>query len=390
MFFGKGFRIGRVSSITISIDYSWFLIFALFVFLLATTWYPHEAHGAPVLWHWGAALLTSLLFFASVVAHEFSHAVVARRRGIPINSITLFLFGGVAQMEDEPNTPGDELSMAIAGPLCSVALGIVFLSAAWLFEKAPASAGNALWFAMFLYLGFINVVLAVFNMLPGFPMDGGRVFRALVWKITGNLRQSTLVASVTGQAFGWAFITLGLGPLFAGIIYPQFRGYGNLWLALVGWFLISAARNSYRQMALRETLTQVHVSDLMTHNMETVPVGFSVERLVNEYLLRDGAAVVPVEQDGRVVGMVGVENVRKTPREQWPTMIVSEIMTPLSDETTVHPEDDAWDAANRMAKGNSDRLLVEQQGRIDGVVTQNAIARWLRANLGPGFAPGEA
>lgn len=224
-------------------DYSWFIIFAVFVFLLARGFFPQVAEDAGAGWHWGMAVFTSLFFFGSVVAHEMSHALVARRKGIPINNITLFLFGGVAQMEDEPQTPGDEFKMAIAGPLASIGVAVIFFGVAVFF----ALMGWRLLFAAFTYLWVINVALAVFNMLPGFPMDGGRVFRAFLWHVMGNLRRATLVAGVVGQTFGWAMVTLGVGSL----VYLPLRAYGSIWFALVGWFLIDLVFKPPRSFTIK-------------------------------------------------------------------------------------------------------------------------------------------
>jgi len=379
--FGSSFRIGRISGINISVDYSWFIIFALFVYLLARGYFPLAAPNMQVGWYWGISVFTSLLFFGSVVAHEMSHALVARRHGIPINNITLFIFGGVAQMEDEPSTPGDEFKMAIAGPLARLGMAVVFFGIGLLF----AMLRSRLFFASFTYLWFINVILAVFNLLPGFPMDGGRVFRAFLWWILGSLRRATQIASVTGQAFGWGLIVLGLGSLFI----PQLRSGGSLiWFALIGWFLVSAAKNSYQQVVLRETLQQVPVSEVMSSRTEAVPPEITVERLVGEYFLKDSPSMLPVERDGMILGTVSVEDVRALPRERWNATMVTEVMKPLGDTQVMHLNEDAWEATNRMAKTNSDRLLVADGDHVEGLVTRSSIMRWLQTHSQQGLAPG--
>jgi Zn-dependent protease len=380
--FGSSFRLGKISGITISVDYSWFIIFGLFVFLLARGYFPLAAPEIGVGWYWFISVFTSLFFFGSVVAHEMSHALVARRRGIPINNITLFIFGGVAQMEDEPKTPGDEFKMAIAGPLASIGMAVIFFGTALVF----AMSGSRLFFAAFTYLWFINVILAVFNMLPGFPLDGGRVFRAFLWWLLGNLRRATRIASVTGQMFGWALIMLGVGSLFL----PILRGGGSLiWFALIGWFLVSAARNSYQQVVLRETLQQVPIREVMSRHTEAVPPEISVERLVGEYFLKDSPSTLPVERDDLLLGTVSVEDVRALPRERWGATLVTEVMKPLENEQVMHLDEDAWDATNRMARTKSDRVLVEEDGRVQGLVTRGSIMRWLQTHT-QGLAPGQA
>ncbi|HEY3378090.1 MAG TPA: site-2 protease family protein [Armatimonadota bacterium] len=372
MFLGKGLRIGRIFGVTISLDYSWFIIFALFVFLLGSAYLPVVVPKLPVLWYWVVAVFTSLLFFASVLIHEMSHSLVARRRGIPVNNITLFIFGGVSQMEDEPGTPGSEFSMAIAGPLASIGIAIVFFGLAVL----TVLFRSPLLYASFTYLWFINLVLAVFNLIPAFPLDGGRVFRAALWHWMGSLQRATRIASVTGQTFGWILIVLGVSSIF----YPPIRAYASIWLALIGWFVVTAARSSYQQVLIKETLSHVPIGDVMNNQVEAVPADINVDHLVTEYFLRESASALPVERNGQLLGMVSVEDVRKLPRELWATTLVSEITPSMEEEQMVHPGDDAWDAANRMSQTNRDRVLVTERGHVEGVVTRGAIIRWLQTH----------
>jgi Zn-dependent protease len=372
MFLSRGFKIGRISGIDINVDFSWIIIFGLFVFILGGVYLPAVVPEQSASAYWGIAILTTLLFFSSVLVHEMSHSIVARRSGIPISGITLFIFGGVSQMEDEPAKPWDEFKMAIAGPLASIAVAILFFGVA----LVVGQLGSALWLAAFTYLWFINVVLAVFNMLPGFPLDGGRVFRSILWGITGNLRRSTRVAAIVGQGFGWLFIVIGVGSL----VYPPLRQFASIWFALIGWFLVSAARNSYQQMAIREELRHVPISEVMNDEVESVPIGTSVQALVTDYMLRLSASSFPVERDGEIVGTVNVDDVQRLPRGEWGSHIVSDIMHPLEDAEALHPDNDAWDAANRMAKTNQDRLVVTDHGHVEGVVTRNTIMRWLQTH----------
>ncbi|HOF88375.1 MAG TPA: site-2 protease family protein [Armatimonadota bacterium] len=375
-----GITLGRIGGIRIGLDYSWFIIFALIAFLLASAYLPLVAPGMTALAYWSSAVMVALLFFASVLFHELSHAFIARRAGIPVNNIVLFIFGGMAQMEDEPGSPWDEFKMAIAGPLASVLIAVVFFGVA----LAAAVAENRLLLASFNYLWFINLVLAVFNMLPGFPLDGGRVFRAGLWKLTGSLRRATWIAALTGQGFGWLLIALGVGSL----VYPPLRAFASIWFALIGWFLVSAARNSYQQTVLKETLARVPVADVMNPEVTAVPPALSVQRLVTDYFLRESASSFPVEHDGAIIGMVAVEDVRALPREEWERRVVADIMRPLAEERVLHPEDDAWDAASRMAKHNADSVFVTADGRMAGIVTRATIARWLQTHAT--WAPGPA
>jgi Zn-dependent protease/CBS domain-containing protein len=389
MFFGKGLRIGKIGGVTISVDYSWFVIFFLFVLLLGGlmlpqmlgVYFPKIAPHIVPFWYWVFSVITTLLFFASVLTHEMSHAMVARRRGIPINNITLFIFGGVAQMEDEPGTPRDEFQMAIAGPLASLGIAAIFFALAVI----AARLSSPLFVVSFVYLSFINAALAVFNLVPAFPLDGGRVFRAALWGWTGSLRRSTQIAAVGGQIFGWLLIAFGVLSLFNIIHGGAFNG---IWFAFIGWFLVSAARSSYQQVLLRETLSHVPISDVMNNQVEAVPADISVDHLVTEYFLRESASALPVERNGQLLGMVSVEDVRALPRERWSSTLVAEITPAMADEQVVHPGDDAWDAANRMSRTNRDRVLVTSDGHVDGVVTRATIARWLQTHTT--WATGEA
>jgi Zn-dependent protease len=380
MFVGKSLQLGRVSGIAIGLDYSWFIIFGLFVFLLGSAYLPTTARGMAPGWYWAAAVLTALLFFSSVLVHELSHAVVARRRGIPINRIILFIFGGVAQMEDEPQTPGDELQMALAGPAASVAIAGLFFGLAWLADFWQ----SRLMLQAFLYLTFINVVLAVFNLLPGFPLDGGRVFRAILWHITGNLRKATRIAAIVGQGMGGIFILIGLSSL----IVPEVRAYTSVWLALIGWFLVSAARTSYGQVVARETLASVPLWQMMNTRIEAVPAEWTVDQLVRDYFLHQTATAVPVTDGEELIGMATLAGVQTIPQATWSQTPVRLITQPMEDGHVLPPDEDAWAAVNRMARGNWEQVFIGRAGHVEGVVTRGTIARWLQThgNLAPGTA----
>ncbi|HEX2950462.1 MAG TPA: site-2 protease family protein [Armatimonadota bacterium] len=372
MFLSKGLRIGRIGGIAIGIDYSWFIIFGLFVFLLGREFFPNVARGSSVVGYWVAAVITSLLFFASVLTHELSHAMVARRNGIPINSITLFIFGGIAQMEDEPGTAMEEFKMAIAGPLASIGIAVLFFVCSLLAVRL----GARLVFYAFSYLWFINAALAVFNLIPAFPLDGGRVFRAAVWGYTHDIRRATYISSGIGQAFGWILIVGGIASIF----FLPGGAFNGIWFALIGWFIVSAARNSYQQILLRETLRQVPINEVMNPQVEAVPADISIDHLVTEYFLRESASVLPVERNGALLGTVSVDDVRNLPRERWSSTLVSEIATPFQEEQTLHPGNDAWDAANQMSKTQRDQVLVTEGNHVEGVVTRGAIMRWLQTH----------
>jgi len=369
----RGIRIGRIAGVEIDIDYSWLAIFLLFVFLLGYAYFPSAVPRIAIGWYWLAAVLTTLLFFGSVLAHELAHSVVANREGLPVKNITLFLFGGVSQITDEPRTAWDEFKMAIVGPIMSLVIAAVVLGIA----LSVRVAAGALVYAGLTYLWYINLALAVFNLLPGFPLDGGRVFRAILWGATGNLTRSTYIAALVGQGFGWAMILGGVALMF--IVRGGF--FNGIWLALIGWFLISAARSSYRQIIIRDALNHLPITAVMNPEVPALSPEMTVEQLITDYFLRESAPVLPVEEDGRLLGMVSIDNVRQVPRERWATTRFRDITTPISQDQVLHPGDDAWDAANRMAQTNRDRLLVvEENGHVDGMVTQGTILRWLQTH----------
>ncbi len=251
---------------------------------------------------------------------------------------------------------------------------------------ATRGFGSRLLASALIWLALINIILAVFNMLPGFPLDGGRVFRAIIWGITGNLIRATQIASITGQTFGIAFIVFGIATL----IFPQFRMFAanGIWWALIGWLLFTYARRGYQQVILRETLRQVPVENVMNPTVESVPANISVEHLVTEFFLRESPSTLPVEENGRLLGTVSVDDVRAVPRAEWSNKLVSEIAHPVAEDKVLHPENDAWDAANLLSQNNSDGLLVTEDNHVEGVVTRGAIMRWLQTHTR--LAPGQA
>jgi Zn-dependent protease/CBS domain-containing protein len=370
----RGIRLGKIFGIEIDIDYSWIFIFLLLVFLLGYSYFPQVVRGGAPGGYWLAAVITTVFFFLSVVVHELAHSIVATRAGLPVRNITLFFFGGVSQITDEPKSAWDEFKMAIVGPLTSLILGIILIAVA----LAVRGRSNLLVLNAVYYLGIINVLLGIFNLLPGFPLDGGRVFRSIVWGITHNLVRSTFIAAVVGQGVGWLLIFGGVLLAFT-VAGGIFQG---VWLVLIGWFLVNAARSSYQQVVVREALVQVPVTTIMNPQVAAISPEMTIEQVVHDYFLRESPSALPVEEGERLLGMVSIDDVRKVRRERWTTTTVRDIMEPVTEEVTLHPEDDAWDAASRMAETNRDRLLVTSEGGfVDGVVTQGAIARWLQTHM---------
>jgi len=359
------FRIGRIYGIDIEINYTWFIIFGLVTAALAfayfPTLYPGLAPGVTLI----MGVFTSLIFFASVLLHELMHSIVAIRNGMHIQKITLFIFGGVSQLTDEPPTPAVEFKMAIAGPGTSVALGVVFGSIAYLFSISGLSA---VFFGPFVWLGIINVLLGAFNMVPGFPLDGGRVLRAALWAIFKNVQRATRVAARFGQAFAYSLIILGLVFIFSGLL-------DGLWLILIGWFLNNAAQSSYQQLQIREVLRGVNVEQIMKKDIEVLPAQTKLREAVDDYFLRSSRATFPVIKDpeGELVGVVRINDVQAIPQSEWEEREVEAVSKPLPENKKIEPGEDAMGALSKMSEANTDNLLVVLEKRLQGKINRRDI-----------------
>jgi Zn-dependent protease/predicted transcriptional regulator len=381
-------RIGRLFGIEIALDLSVLLVVVLVLLSLGLGVLPvwHPAWG-PVL-DWGIAAAAALLFVASVLAHEISHALVARAQGIPIAGITLFVFGGVTRMEDEPHTPRAELLVAIVGPLTSLVIGIAALyGGSFLAREAiqaniddPTAALRAAspGATLLLWLGPINVMLGLFNLVPGFPLDGGRVLRAALWWGTGSLMRATRMASLGGQAFAWLLMGAGLAMAF-GVYLPYFGGgpAQGLWLLLIGWFLNNAARASYEQLVVRESLADVHVSDVMRAHPRVVPPDISLRQFVVEFALDSEQQTFPVADGDALLGVVDLRAVRRIAEAEWGGTRVRDVMVPAGDLPVVSPRDEAMAALRNLASREVDQIPVVEDGHLRGVVRQQDIMRWL-------------
>jgi Zn-dependent protease/CBS domain-containing protein len=384
----SGFRIGRVFGINIYIDWSWLFIFLLVTWNLAAGVFPslHPDWSVPL--YWGMGVAASVLFFASVLAHELAHAVVAQARGLPVRSITLFIFGGVANIEREPTSPGTEFLVAVVGPVTSIVLGVLATLSGILLSRGgvtgSASVEQALanlspLTTLLLWLGPINIVLGLFNLVPGFPLDGGRVLRSLLWAASGNLRQATRWATWVGQAVAWLFIIAGIAMIF-GVRIPFF-GTGvisGLWLAFIGWFLNSAAVQSYRQVVVDDMLEGVPVARLMRRDAPTVAPNTSVSQLVDDFVMKTDERAFPVVDGDRLEGLVCLEDVRQVPRAAWDTTPVSQIMTPASQLTVVAPRDDASQALQKLGQRDVRQIPVVQDGHVVGMLRRRDVLRWLQ------------
>jgi len=375
---GGGFRLGSILGFEIRIDYSWFIIFFLILWSLSAGFFPQVLPGRDTAVYVAMGVAGALLFFASILAHELSHSIVARARGIPVEGITLFLFGGIAHTRLEAEDPGDEIQIAGIGPLLSFALGGLFWVIGWLGGRIgwPEPVNQVA-----VYLGFINVLLAVFNLLPGFPLDGGRLFRAIVWKATGDLTKATQWATTGGKALGYGLMGLGLLQMFTG------GALGGLWLVFIGWFLRGAAEMSFTQHLIQGALEGVRAAELMSERPETVPPGLTLRELVDEHLLKRRYQSYPVVDGSRLVGLVTLDHVKDAPRERWDSMRVEDVMARADERLVVGPDERMLDVLARMQESGTRRVLVARGGELVGIVSASDITRWVQRARDLGVSP---
>ena len=388
----NGLHLAHIAGIDVRVDWSLLIVFLLIVSSLAMglfpAWHPDWGSGLA----WLTAIAAALLFFGSVLAHELSHALMGRRQGIAVRRITLFVFGGMAHMEHEPHRWRAELWMAIVGPFTSLVIGSVcllivelWIDPADLVSSPDGATVQALLArlpplpTLLLWLGQVNIVLALFNLVPGFPLDGGRVLRAVLWGVTGDMRRATRWASAAGQAFAWVLIIAGFSMMLGVRIPVLGTGFASgVWIAFIGWFLNNAALVSYRQLLTREALQDVPVSRLMMTRFASVTPDLSVEALVEEHVVRTGQRAFPVERNGRLAGIVCLRDIQQLPRQQRATSTVADIMTPAERIAIVHPEDDALDALETLARRNVNQLpVVEADGTLRGLLRREDVLRWL-------------
>ncbi|WP_447973606.1 CBS domain-containing protein [Nitrospira sp. Kam-Ns4a] len=374
---GPDWQIGRIFGIPIKVHASWFLVFAFVTWSLATGYLPDALPGLSAARYWGMGGVAALLLFGSVLLHELGHSVVALRYRIPIGQITLFVFGGMAQMHREPPGPRAEFLIAIAGPAVSFALGGALL---WLASMAESAQNLHGLMVLGFLLGTVNLQLGLFNLIPGFPLDGGRVLRAGLWAWLRDFNRATRHASLAGQGFGLVFGVLGavllLGAMTGTIPGPLAANGG--WILLVGVFLFAAAAGTRRQALLRTALASVTVRDLMVSDVPILHPDLSVDEAVTQHFLRHGAEEFPVGEDGRLVGMISVRQVQALPQSLWPWRRVRDMMQPWSPVLEVAPEATAVTVFERMLRDGRSRLAVVEDGRLVGFVTRSAIAQFLR------------
>ena len=365
---GGALNLGKIFGIQVKLHYSWFIIFILITWGLAASYFPATYPTWSLTTKIAAGIITSLLFFVSVLAHELAHSLVGRANGIPIKSITLFIFGGVAQMTREATKASAELKMAAAGPACSLAIGGLF-GLVWFLTMDTLEPLAAMSF----YLALANGLLAAFNLIPGFPLDGGRVFRSILWRSTGNYARSTRIAAQVGRGVAYTFIAGGIAIMF--LFHEWLSG---LWLAFIGWFLDNAASMSYRQAQWREALRELTASQMMTSDYIIVPPTISVNQLVQEYVLPKGHHLFLVTEGDRFKGILTLQNIKSVPQSKWDMTQVEKIMVPAERLKVVSPEQDGLSVVEQMEENELNQMPVASEGRIIGLVTRDNLLRFLR------------
>jgi Zn-dependent protease/CBS domain-containing protein len=363
--------LGAIRGIPIRLHFTWLIIFGLLSWTLASGYFPQHYPDLPIAAYWLKGIVAALFLFGSVLVHELMHALMAQRLRVPIAGITLFALGGVAEMKQEPTSPGAEFSIAVVGPLASLALAGLF----WLVWQVLHDGGDLTFAAVALYLVGLNLAVAIFNLLPAFPLDGGRLLRAALWGMTKDLRKATFLASRIGRGFAYLLIVFGALALFAG------AGFQGVWLALIGFFLLQGAQASSTQVVLKEALQGVPVRRIMVKDVVSVPSHLSVRQLIHDYFLAHGYGGFPVVDGGRVLGLVSLGEVKRVAAGDYDRLTVRDIMVPLTPRLTIAPEEDVAVAFQRMAEDELGRLVVMERDRMVGLVTKTGLSRFLHLKL---------
>jgi Zn-dependent protease/CBS domain-containing protein len=357
---------GRILGIPIGLDYSWFLIFGLLTWMLAGSYYPAEFKDWPPVLYWFVGAVTAIMLFVSVLLHELGHSWVALRYGIPVRSITLFLFGGVAQIGAEPPRALADFFVAIAGPLVSLAL------AAFFYMVQPLVLGVEPLLGLAKYLAYINLALVLFNLIPGYPLDSGRVFRAIVWSITKDMRRATFIAANIGRFFALLFIFIGVWQMLTG-------NFGEgLWIAFIGWFLDNAASAQVQQLMYQGLLAGYRVSQAMNVHCSAVPADLSLQQLVDEHILASGQRCFLVNRGDSPVGLVTLHRVKEVPRGEWATTSAAQVMLPLERSKQVGPDAGLWATLEKMDRDGVNQLPVTRDHHVIGMLSREDVITFLR------------
>jgi len=357
--------IGRVLGIPIDLDYSWFLIAALITWILAVNYYPVEFKGGTSIEYWLMGAVTAILFFASIIVHELAHSWVALRYKVPVHRITLFIFGGVSQIAGEPPSASAEFLIAVVGPLSSFALAALF----YFLEPLLVSVSPAL--AVAKYLALINGLLGLFNLIPGFPLDGGRVFRAVVWGVNKNFRRATLIAASTGRFFGFFFIFAGVWQALRGNVI------NGLWIAFIGWFLESAAGAQVQQQVVQGLLGSHKVSEAMGNACIHISGDITLQKLVDQEVLTHGRQCFLVDRGDHAVGLLTLHNMKEIPRPSWTTTTAAQAMIPIEKLNRIDPKAELWTAMEKMGRDGINEMPVMLGNDLVGLLSTGDIVRYL-------------
>jgi Zn-dependent protease len=371
-------RIGKIFGIDIYIHISWLIIIVLLTWSLAVGLFPVLYHGWSASTYWILGFIAAVLLFVSVLLHELAHSVVARARGLPVKNITLFIFGGVSNIEKEPGSPGVEFQVAVVGPLTSLLIGALAFLLLFLLGQNSSALAAILW-----YLGYANILLGIFNLIPGFPLDGGRVLRSIVWKINGNLRRATRIVTVVGEIIAYLFILAGIWLFFTGYVI------NGLWIGFIGWFLLSSAQSANSEVMLQSVFRGVTVGEVMNTAPTTVPANISLQKLVDEYFLPLGLRSALVTQVDQLAGLITLSDIRHVPREEWGQVPVGHAMIPRERLHVVSPQQSLNDVLPLMAGRDINQLPVVQNERLIGVLSRDAIMRYLEIRRSLGLENGQ-
>ncbi len=366
----NSFRLIKLKGIPVEIHISWLLIFFLFSITLARGFFPQAAAGMSVPVYWVAGILTTLLVFASVLTHEFGHSLVALNEGIPIKKITLFIFGGVAQMESEPGSPVSEFKITAAGPLTSLLIGL-FSGALYYLLLSPGNiAGEAIFF-----IARVNLIMFAFNLVPAFPLDGGRLFRSIIWLIGKNMLRATRIAVMVGSFISFTAMAIGFITIF-------FQGdLWGIWLIFLGWMVYQAGQSSYSQLVFRETFSGMKVAEVMSTNLKTISPDTTLEELT-EHFLHYKYGAFPVVYGSTTHGLVTLQNIKEVPREKWSHTSVAHVLTPLRETMVIDPDSDAAEVMMKMANQNTGRALVmKENGELVGLLSRTDMMRFIQMHM---------
>jgi Zn-dependent protease/predicted transcriptional regulator len=371
-------RIGKIFGIDIYIHISWLIIIVLLTWSLAVGWFPVLYRGWSASTYWILGFIAAVLLFVSVLLHELAHSVVARARGLPVKNITLFIFGGVSNIEKEPGSPEVEFQIAVVGPLTSLLIGALAFLLLFLLGQNSSALAAILW-----YLGYANILLGIFNLIPGFPLDGGRVLRSIVWKINGNLRRATRIVTIVGEIIAFLFILAGIWLFFVGYVID------GLWLGFIGWFLLSSAQSANSEVMLQSVFRGVTVGEVMNTAPTTVPANISLQKLVYEYFLPLGLRSALVTQGDQLAGLITLSDIRHIPHEEWGQVPVGHAMIPRERLHVVSPQQSLNDVLPLMAGRDINQLPVVQNERLIGVLSRDAIMRYLEIRRSLGLENGQ-